>query len=120
VNSRGKTIDGHAGDHVPLEGQDPRALASGRDADLTTTWQRRYDAEQDLRDLLERHRDELDRLPPGREVVFRDEPTHAPRRGYQSVAGGPPQEVAFDRVKVVLQRLPNGRLHVEQFTPRTY
>lgn len=117
-NKKGKQFVGHAGDHVPLNGERPWDLAERRPSDFTTVYRRRSHAEQDLRDVLQRHADEIERLPRGKELGMKGERTSAPRDGYDSEGGRSARSVTFDVIDVVVERLPDGSLHLAHFTPR--
>jgi 5-methylcytosine-specific restriction endonuclease McrA len=89
---------------------------------MTTAYRNTRQGMQDLRDALNSRQAEIDALRPGQELHF-EGPTATPRQGFH---GTPSKEspghvavrdVSWDRISVTVQRLPDGSLHIDHFSP---
>ncbi|MBI4861622.1 MAG: hypothetical protein HY815_15375 [Candidatus Riflebacteria bacterium] len=110
------------GDHIPLAGEEPSVLAASRPTKAVTTVHRNSrQGLKDLRGALDANHGEIDALKPGEQRLIRFR-TSEPRLGYNGVrqpnGSVAVEEVSRDSVTVNVQRLPDGRLHSDHFSPR--
>jgi hypothetical protein len=112
---------GHAMDHIPGEGVDPLVLVRARPTKpLTTVWRNARHAYQVLRDILNKHRKEIDALVAGdpNSSVGGAHTVSPSRPGYVSRFGGEPTPVEIGQVSFRIVRLANGELHLVHFSPQ--
>lgn len=110
---------GHAGDHVPLNGEDPAILAESRPKTQTTTYRSGSHAERDLRDIMNANKSQIDALPAdGTTTVGGEHTLPQQRMGFHSVQQQAAQPVVFDKVTWRITRLTDGSLHLVHFSPK--
>lgn len=109
----------HISAHVPAEGQDPLALANARAReDNTMVYRVPRQAAQDLRDAMNQHEAEIAQLPKDKPLRFTHQ-TSAARQGYNGGGEGRPAvEATFRDIKIRIERLSDGSLHVPYFAPQ--
>lgn len=122
--SEGQIVDpskphaqGHA--HVHVGSSDTPILDQSWRRKLTTMYRNRTQAEKDLRDLLNRHIPELNALPNGAEMTFRDV-VNTPRQVHVAAPAGEEYSYAGTIVRnttrqilfVKIVKRPSGELHL--------
>jgi len=107
--SEGQVIDsskpgakGHAETHTGSREDEALDLLNRRGK--TTMYRSRVQAEKDLRDFLNRHSEELDKLPPGGKLEL-SEPVNQPRNVYEAKPWEPNPDAATVVTKTVKQKL---------------
>jgi hypothetical protein len=107
--SEGEVIDsskpgakGHAETHTGSREDEALDLLNRRGK--TTMYRSRVQAEKDLRDFMNRHSEELDKLPPGGKLEL-SEPVNQPRNVYEAKPWEPNPDAATVVTKTVKQKL---------------
>jgi len=126
-DSEGRTFGnnvGHASDHIPENGQDPKVLAesrrkpNGNPYQKNSTFESSQDAEQAMREIMNSRADDLAKLPPS-EVLRGDHPLEHPMEGWKSINGAEATKVPFQEVTYAIGKLPDGTLHLIHLSPNT-
>lgn len=117
----------HARAHVSPDGVDPKAYAmlrgpgykpGSRGKESTTVWRSARQAEQDLREILRKRAADIEGLRPGEKLATTE--TISARTGYNSCLGGTSRPVTFNRASIVIEKLPDGSIKLNHFSPRPF
>ncbi len=115
---------GHAGEHIPLKGEDPQALASSQpDKTTNTVYVDKEKAFEDLRRILDTHSEDIKNLPADGQTTFPQSGQSgtvdlaAPRKGFESQSGAQAYSVTFNKATWRVCKMPDGRVHLVHFSP---
>lgn len=116
---------GHARAHVPREGQDPAQLAesrrkpNGNPYQNNTVFRSGRQGEQALRDIMDSRADDLARLGPNDPPVQGTYTFRTTVEGLNSAEGQAATRVQITQATYSIVRLPDGKLHLIHFAPRS-
>jgi RHS repeat-associated protein len=114
-------IKGHSGEHVPRKGAsdaEVRALSQSRPRKQNTTvYRNRKQAQQDLRNALNQHVEDIANLKPGEQFRMRTK-TQKIRNGYNFKRGGDPESVSCEEVTIALEKRADGGIDILHYSPR--